>query len=249
MKNLIIIPAYKEEEALPKTLSSLEPLAEKFDVVVVNDGSPDGTGRVAELIAAQSRLKIHVIHLPVNGGIGVAMQTGYLFCAKRNCYKYAIQFDADGQHDAGCLQKLVDECEQSGLDICIGSRFLQKEEGNFQSTFLRRVGIRFFCRLISLLSGIKVTDPTSGFRCAGVRAWSHFAQRYPDDYPEPESLFWCARNRLRIGEIPVRMHERQGGVSSIRSMRTVYYMLKVSLAIMVDRMRRKEHQEHALRVD
>jgi len=249
MKNLIIIPAYKEEEALPKTLRSLEPLADRFDVVVINDGSPDSTGKVAEQIARQSQLKIHVIHLPVNSGIGVAMQTGYLFCQKNGTYKFAIQFDADGQHDAGCLQALVEESERGGLDLCIGSRFLQKEEGNFQSTFARRIGIRFFCGLISGLSGVKVTDPTSGFRCAGIRAWSQFAEHYPDDYPEPESLFWCARHRMRIGEIPVRMHERQGGVSSIRHMRTIYYMLKVSLAILVDRMRRKEHKDHALRID
>jgi glycosyltransferase involved in cell wall biosynthesis len=244
MKNLIIIPAYNEEEALPKTLTCLEPLADHFEVVVINDGSPDRTGEVAERFARESRLKIHVIHLPVNGGIGVAMQTGYLFCLKKGCYQYAIQFDADGQHDASSLEALVNECETRRLDICIGSRFLQSVEGNFQSTFARRIGIRFFCRLISSLSGVKVSDPTSGFRCAGPSAWKQFAQRYPDDYPEPESLFWCARNRLKIGEIPVRMYERQGGVTSIRHLKTVYYMFKVSLAILVDRIRPKEFLNH-----
>jgi glycosyltransferase involved in cell wall biosynthesis len=245
MKNLIIIPAYKEEEALPKTLASLQSLPDNFEIVVINDGSPDRTGEVAERAARESKIKVHVVHLPVNGGIGVAMQTGYLFCAKRGIYKYAIQFDADGQHDAGCLQKLVEASEAAGLDLCMGSRFLDTSDDNFQSTFTRRIGIRFFCMLISGLSGIPVTDPTSGFRCAGPRAWQHFSERYPDDYPEPESLFWCARNKLKIGEIPVRMHERQGGVSSIRRLRTVYYMLKVSLAIMVERIRKKEFRDHA----
>ena len=133
------------------------------------------------------------------------------------------------------------ECEAKNLDLCVGSRFLAMDQPNFRSTFVRRLGIRFFARLIGLLSGVRVTDPTSGFRCAGPRAWKSFARRYPEDYPEPEALFWCARNRLRVGEIPVTMHERQGGITSIRYMRTIYYMLKVSLAILVDRLRAKEH--------
>lgn len=246
MKNLVIIPAYKEEEALPQTVANLQALPDSFEVVIINDGSPDNTGKVAEEAARKSKRKVHVVHLPMNGGIGVAMQTGYLFAARQGYYKYAIQFDADGQHDASFLEKLVDECEAKNLDICIGSRFLIKTEGNFQSTFARRIGIRFFSRLISALSGVRVTDPTSGFRCAGPRAWTHFAESYPDDYPEPESLFWCARNKLNVGEIPVRMHERQGGVSSIHSFKSAYYMLKVSMAILIDRLRNKEHHEHAI---
>ena len=217
MKNLIIIPAYNEEEALPKTIAGLQTLPDDFEILIVNDGSLDGTGQVAEGLAAASRLKLTVINLPLNSGIGVAMQTGYLFAAKAGYFAYAIQFDADGQHDADSLAALVRECESRGLDLCIGSRFLAARGESFRSTFSRRVGIRFFSRLISLLSGVRVTDPTSGFRCAGERAWRCFAARYPEDYPEPESLFWCARNRLKVGEIPVRMHARQGGVSSIRN--------------------------------
>jgi glycosyltransferase involved in cell wall biosynthesis len=245
MKNLVIIPAYNEEEALPKTVANLQSLPDDFEVLIINDGSKDRTKEVSESLISKSRRKLHVIHLPVNGGIGVAMQTGYLFAAKRGIYKYAIQFDADGQHDSSYLQTLVQECETKNLDLCIGSRFLISAKDSFQSTFTRRIGIRFFSRLISTLSGIKVTDPTSGFRCAGPRAWEHFAERYPDDYPEPESLFWCARNRLNIAEIPVRMFERQGGVSSIRRFKSVYYMFKVSLAILVDRLRMQEYDANA----
>lgn len=240
MKNLIIIPAYNEEQALPGTIAGLQGLPDGFEIVVINDGSRDRTAAVAHEAARTSRLPVHVINMPVNGGIGVTVQTGYLFAAKSGEYKYAIQFDADGQHDAGYILALVEASEARQLDVCIGSRFLKKDEGNFQSTAARRIGIRFFTRLIGLLSGVKVTDPTSGFRCAGPRAWQRFSERYPDDYPEPESLFWCARNKLNIGEIPVQMHERQGGITSIRHFKTIYYMVKVSLAIIVDKLRARE---------
>jgi len=239
---LVIIPAYNEEEALPKTIADLQGLPEGFEVLVVNDGSRDRTGAVAADLARTSRLPMHVLNLPMNGGIGVAVQTGYLFARRRGCFKYAIQFDADGQHDAAYLPALVRTCEERALDLCVGSRFLQEGDGGeFRSTFTRRLGIRFFCGLIGLLTGARITDPTSGFRCAGERAWSRFARHYPEDYPEPESLFWCVRNELAVAEVPVRMRERQGGVSSIRSLKAAYYMLKVSLAILFDRLRAREN--------
>jgi hypothetical protein len=135
---------------------------------------------------------------------------------------------------------LVDACERGGLDLCIGSRFLAADAAGFRSTFARRVGIRFFAWLIGALSGVPVTDPTSGYRCAGPRVWRRFADYYPEDYPEPESLFWCARNHLKVGELPVVMHDRQGGTSSIRRLRAVYYMVKVSMSILFDRLRAPE---------
>jgi glycosyltransferase involved in cell wall biosynthesis len=241
MRNLIVIPAYNEQESLPRTIAALQGLPADYELLVVNDGSTDRTSAVARELAATSRLKLHVIDLPLNGGIGVAVQTGYLFAAAAGYYRYVVQFDADGQHDAASIPALIAECEGQGLDICIGSRFQQVGDTAFRSTFLRRVGIRFLARLISLLGGIRVTDPTSGFRCAGPRAWREFAHRYPDDYPEPESLYWCIRNRLRVGEIPVVMYERNGGVSSIKTARAVYYMIKVTLAILIDLLRPKEN--------
>jgi len=243
MLNLLVLPAFKEEEALPKTFAALDRhLPEGFELLVVNDGSPDRTGEVAEELAATFRLPTHVVHLPVNSGIGVAVQTGYRFAAERGCYRYVIQFDADGQHDPAALVPLVEACERHNLDLCIGSRFLDPTGTGFRSTFARRLGIRFFAGLIGLLSGVRVTDPTSGLRCAGPRAWSRFAEFYPEDYPEPESLFWCARNGLRVGEIPVTMAARQGGESSIRRLRTAYYVMKVTLSIVLDRLRRQEAQ-------
>jgi len=251
-RHLIVIPAYNEQEALQQTIADLQTLTDHFDILLINDGSRDGTAELARRLQKASRLPLHVLHLPMNCGIGVAVQAGYLFAEQRGIYRYVIQFDADGQHDAAYIPALVAECEKKNLDLCVGSRFLkagagtrdetERSDQDFQSTLPRRLGIHFFAWLIRLLSGVQVTDPTSGFRCAGPASWKRFAHHYPEDYPEPESLFWCARNRLRIGEAPVRMRPRQGGVSSIRAATAVYYMLKVSLAIMLDWIRNKEHK-------
>lgn len=236
---LIVIPAYNEETALAATIERLQVLPDGFELLIVNDGSRDRTLQVAKQLVHTSRLPLHVVSLTTNWGIGMAVQTGYLFARQHNRFEYVIQFDADGQHPPEALVELVAACERQGLDLCIGSRFLGNGDG-FQSTALRRVGIRFFIKLIRLLTHAPITDPTSGLRCAGPRAWESFAASYPEDYPEPESLFWCLRHGLRVAEIPVTMHERQGGVSSIRSWKPLYYMLKVTLAIMVESIRKRE---------
>ncbi len=238
MRNLIVMPAYNEEAALARTVASLNQLPDGYEILVINDGSTDHTRVVASQLT--SRLPVHVLHLPVNSGIGVAVQTGYRFAASCEKYDYVIQFDSDGQHDAGAIVSLVELCERDGLDLAIGSRFLDPTGNGFRSTVARRIGIRFFAALIGTLSGVRVTDPTSGLRCAGPRAWTRFAEHYPEDYPEPESLFWCARNGLRVGELAVTMFERQGGVSSIRRLRAAYYMAKVTMAIVFDRLRGTE---------
>ena len=240
MRHLIVIPAFNEEEALPQTVARLQSLPDGFEILIVNDGSKDRTKDVANALVATSRLPLHVAHLPVNCGIGVAVQTGYRFAVADAGYCYVIQFDADGQHDADYLTALVEQAERDGLDLCVGSRFITDFGPGSRSTFSRRIGIRFFAWLIGVMSGARVTDPTSGFRCLGPRAWRRFADSYPEDFPEPESLFWCARNGLKVGELPVRMFERQGGVSSIRKLKAAYYMVKVSLAILFDRIRGSE---------
>jgi glycosyltransferase involved in cell wall biosynthesis len=239
-RNLVVLPAYNEQASLPATIASLQSLPEGFELLVVNDGSTDETSRVAHALATSSLLPLHVVDLPLNGGIGVAVQTGYLFAARQERFHFVIQFDADGQHDAKAIVMLVQTSLRQDLDLCIGSRFLDCRAGGFRSTLVRRGGIRFLSRLISLLGGFHVTDPTSGFRCAGPRAWRDFVERYPDDYPEPESLYWCIRNGLRVGEIPVVMYKRSAGRSSIRAWRSLYYMIKVTLAITVDLLRPKE---------
>ncbi len=239
--SLVVLPAWNEAGALPSTLDSLQILPDGFELLVVDDGSLDATAAIARQWQVRSRLPLHTVSLPLNSGIGAAVQTGFLFAARAGRYRYVIQFDADGQHDARAILDLVTACETHQWDLCVGSRFARSGPAGDRSTPLRRMGIRFFAWLISLLTRTRITDPTSGFRCMSPRAWTTFAERYPDDYPEPESLFWCARNGLRVGEIPVRMHARQGGVSSIRSLKTAYYMIKVTLAILIDRFRPLEH--------
>jgi len=240
MKNkiLVIIPAYNEAEALEACVVGLCRDMPRVGVLVVNDGSMDGTGPIAETLAARLSA-VRVLHLPVNSGIGAAVQSGLIYAA-RNGYSAAIQYDGDGQHDARFIPAMLETARIEKLDLVIGSRYLNFEDGAFKSTVARRIGIRFFSFLIGLLTGAKITDPTSGFRVYGRRAIEFFARHYPDDYPEPEALFWCVRNGLHVGEVPVRMQERQGGVSSIRYFSTAYYMIKVTLAILVDRLRSQE---------
>jgi glycosyltransferase involved in cell wall biosynthesis len=234
-KILIIVPAYNEEEAIKQTIETL--LSEQgYDILVVNDGSVDNTENILKSMLDD---RLSYVSLPQNCGIGAGMQTGFQYAVKYN-YDYGVQFDGDGQHSIESLKNLIEHTQENDLQLCVGSRFLEKEEGNFQSTALRRFGIRFFSSLISILAKTRVTDPTSGFRVYGKKALVSFAVHYPDDYPEPEALFYCARRGFKIGEIPVKMHERQGGESSIKSLSSVYYMIKVTIAILIDWLRMKK---------
>lgn len=237
---LVIVPAFNEEAALPGCVAALSAAVPDADVLLVNDGSLDRTGAVARDLAAAANRRVVCVDLPLNCGIGAGVQTGLTY-AHRHGYEWAVQFDGDGQHDAGCIPAMLQQAAAGELELCIGSRFLHLDSDQFRSTPLRRLGIRFFAALIGLLTGQHVTDPTSGFRVYGRRAIAFFSEHYPDDYPEPEALFWCIRSGLRIAEVPVRMHPRGGGTSSIRYWRTGYYMAKVTLAILVDRLRSTEH--------
>jgi glycosyltransferase involved in cell wall biosynthesis len=245
-RHLIVVPAYNEAVNLPTTILNLQSLPDHFEILVVNDGSLDDTSLLMRELIPQSRLKLHFVELATNCGIGAAVQTGYLFAARANHYQYVIQFDADGQHDAAWIQTIVDGCEQQKLDFCIGSRFLDRASADDRSSAMRRCGIRYLSTLIGLLSQFKISDPTSGFRCAGPRAWQAFARSYPEDYPEPEVAYWCLLNGLKVSEVPVVMHKRQAGHSSIRTLNAAYYMCKVTLALLVASLRGREvlHSEH-----
>ena len=178
MKHLVIIPAFNEEANLERTLSDLAALPDQYEFLVIDDGSHDSTGEIAARLASLSGGRIRALHFSLNCGIGTAIQAGYMFAAQCGIYEYVLRFDADGQHDVGAVLKLVEESRRRKLDLCVGSRFLESSESGFRTTLLRRLGIIFLSRMISLLSGVRVTDPASGLQCASPRAWRHFARRH-----------------------------------------------------------------------
>lgn len=229
MKSLVMIPAYNEEKNIVKTVRDIQRNAPDFDYIVINDCSKDGT---LELCRQEG---FPVLNLPVNLGIGGAVQTGYQYAA-RNGYDVAVQFDGDGQHDAAYLADMRGKLMREGLDMLIGSRFLEHE--GFQSSGVRRLGIRYFTGLIRLSTGKTITDPTSGMRMANRSVIELFADHYPKDYPEPESVVYLLRQGKRVEEAPVKMRERENGKSSISFVRSVYYMCKVTFAIWIENMRR-----------
>jgi glycosyltransferase involved in cell wall biosynthesis len=235
MKTAAIVPAYNESQSIATVVHELNEAAKlvgiALTVIVVNDCSKDDTGLQID------RLDCVALHLPVNLGIGGAVQTGFRY-ALENGFDAAIQVDGDGQHPADAVPVLLKGMQRNNADVVIGSRFITGK--GFQSSFLRRLGIQWFSRLNKLLTGLHVADTTSGLRLFNRRAMQMVSHWYPDEYPEPEILVQFARAGLRIKEVPVQMRERQGGTSSIDSVRAVYYMWKVTLAILFTRMRKIE---------
>jgi glycosyltransferase involved in cell wall biosynthesis len=228
MKKLIIIPAYNESENIVGTVRDIEENAPDFDYIIINDCSTDNTLEICK------QNHFNYVNLPINLGIGGAVQTGYKY-AREYGYDIAVQVDGVGQHDPAFLQQMAEYLEEHQLDMVIGSRFITNE--GFQSSALRRVGIVYFTRLIHLLTGHKITDPTSGLRLGGRKVIELFAENYPKDYPEPETAVTALNHGLKIEEIPVVMRARQGGVSSITMTKSVYYMVKVTIAIVIERLR------------
>lgn len=227
MRKLIIIPAYNEAKSLPNLIENIEKTLPDFDYVIINDGSWDGTKKVA------NKENWNVVHLSINSGIGAAVQTGYRY-AWENDYDIAIQIDGDGQHDICFLPEIVRPIEEDTADVVIGSRFVTKE--GFQTSGARRMGIKLLSYLIFILTGEKIKDVTSGYRAANRKFISIFADDYSKDYPEPEAIVTVKMYGGRILELPVVMKEREHGNSSITLWKSVYYMLKVSLAILVKRL-------------
>lgn len=230
MKKLIIVPAYNEEENIEKTIEAICRESPDFDYIIINDCSIDNTRQICE------RRGYNIVNLPINLGIGGAVQTGYKYAVK-NGYDMAVQVDGDGQHDPEFLNAMAQYLEDNELDMVIGSRFINKE--GFQSSGLRRIGIRFFSCLIRIVTGVVITDPTSGLRIAGRNVIEYFSMDYPKDYPEPESVVAILRKGMKVKEIPVVMRRREGGVSSISLKQSIYYMVKVPLAILFESIRRE----------
>ena len=237
MKGLVIIPAYNEEKNILKTVEQLTSIKTDFtlDYIIINDGSIDNTKIICE------NNNLNFIDLPFNLGIGSSVQTGYKY-AYNNNYDFAIQFDGDGQHDASYIKDLVEEINK-GNDIVIGSRFI----GNlstFKSSCMRRIGKNILSFLIKITTGKKIYDPTSGFRATNKKIIKLFANDYPSDYPEPDTIVTVLKKGYKVSEIPVKMHERVGGKSSINPIKSVYYMIKVSIAIILAALStRKEEQD------
>ncbi len=235
MRVLVIVPAFNESENIRAVVASIRSASaelthDTIDIAVVNDGSVDNTASVAREAGAC------VLDLPFNLGIGGAVQTGFMYAHVLR-YDAAVQIDGDGQHDPTFLGTVLEPLRSGKADVVIGSRFMQ-DNGGFRSTSMRRIGIRIFRWVNSMILRQRLTDNTSGFRSYKRSALAVVAEHYPTDYPEPESAVMLGKAGFRIIEVPVRMRERQGGQSSITFWRSGYYMTKVLLAILMSALRK-----------
>ena len=224
---LIIIPAYNEAENIENVVDNIVQNYPQYDYVVINDGSRDDTRDVCK------KRGYEYLNLSINLGIGGAVQTGYKY-AKDKGYEIAVQIDGDGQHDISYLKDIIVPLEEDEADVVIGSRFIECQ--GFQSSGARRMGIKFLSSFIWLCTGVKVKDVTSGFRAVNKRFIQIFAEDYSKDYPEPEAIVTTKMYGGRIKEMPVIMKEREAGSSSITLWKSVYYMIKVTLAIFIKRL-------------
>jgi glycosyltransferase involved in cell wall biosynthesis len=232
-KRLIIIPAYNEAKNIEKVISSIQENAVGFDYIIINDCSTDNTKSLCRM------KKFNILNLPTNLGIGGGVQTGYKYALENN-YDIAVQLDGDGQHDPKYLNSMLEVLQNNEIDMVIGSRYIDKE--GFQSTQMRRIGGKVLSSIIKLVTGKKITDPTSGLRMVTKPIIEDFCKYYPQDYPEPESIVNMIRIGYKVMEIPVKMLGREEGSSSINFMKSIYYMIKVSLAIIIDSIKPKRRR-------
>jgi glycosyltransferase involved in cell wall biosynthesis len=233
MRKLAIVPAYNETGAIATTVAGIRCHAPDFDVVVVDDGSTDATAENARRAGAT------VLRMPFNLGIGGAVQSGYIYALEHG-YDIAVQVDGDGQHDPRHIHDLLDRLRKDPeLNMVTGSRFLDPSGDGYRSSATRRVGIRLFSGIVSMITRQRVTDPTSGFRMTNRQGIELFARDYPHDYPEVEAIVLMHFHNLRSCEIPVVMRARLTGESAISSTQSVYYMIKVLLAVLIGLFRRR----------
>lgn len=229
MKVLVIVPAYNEEESIKKVVNEIKSKNKDVDVIVVNDGSKDNTVKEAKNTEAL------VVDLPCNLGIGGAVQTGYLY-AYNNNYDIAIQIDGDGQHDPSYIKQMVEIIQKKQADMVIGSRFIEKT--GYKQTFMRKLGNNVLSFIIRILTGKKIYDTTSGYRASNREIIKRFANSYPFDYPEPDTNLQLIVSKKVIKEIPVEMRQRTTGKSFASPLKSVQYMIKVSLALFIARLRK-----------
>jgi glycosyltransferase involved in cell wall biosynthesis len=224
LRGLVIVPAFNERQSVGKLARRLGRALPEFDILVIDDGSTDDTLRQVPSEAA-------VVSLPFNLGIGGAMQTGYRYAALHG-YDIAVQVDGDGQHRPGEVRRLVEHLIQTDSDMVVGSRFLG--DGKYHQSFTRLLGIQILSTIINWTTDFTITDCTSGFRVANRRVIRAFAHWYPDDYPEPEVILLLHRAGFKITEIGVRMRQRRAGMTSIPLGRGLFYVLKVTTALLLD---------------
>jgi glycosyltransferase involved in cell wall biosynthesis len=229
LRQVVIVPAHNEEASIARVINEVRVRDASLEIIVVDDGSTDRSGQVAEAAGAI------VLRLPFNVGIGGAVQTGYKY-AEENGFDIAVQVDGDGQHDPEEIGRLLEPIYAGRADMVVGSRFAPG--GGYRGTPLRRVGIHLFAAIVSLIVRARVTDTTSGFRAVNRKAIELFAADYPQDYPEVEATVLLVRRGLRMLEVPVKMRVRETGTSSITTLRAGYYMIKVLLALFIGLFRR-----------
>lgn len=225
-----IVPAFNEAGAIGAVVDAIRAADAAYDVVVIDDGSGDATGEIARSHGAA------VVTLPYNIGIGGSVQTGFMY-ALAHGYEAAVRLDGDGQHDPAELEKLLGPIRSGDADVVTGSRFVDGS-GGYRPPLARRIGIVWFARVVSLLTRQRVTDTTSGFQALNREGIALFARDYPSDYPEVEATVLVFKNRLRLVEVPVAMRERETGQSSITFIRSIYYVAKVTLALLIAMVRK-----------
>ena len=229
-KVLIIIPAYNEAKNIEGVIRNLTEKTPQYDYIIINDCSKDETEEICKINQSP------YITFSTNIGIGGGLQAGYKYALEHN-YEIAVQHDGDGQHDPQYISDVIEPILKGQYDIVIGSRFLKKQ--GFQSSMFRRWGIRFLSKLVYICSGAEILDVTSGFRAVNKNYIAYYAKEYPQDYPEPEAIVSAKLNGAKICEVPVIMRERKQGKSSINRFRSIYYMIKVSCAIIICRLTRR----------
>ncbi|MDD5145058.1 MAG: glycosyltransferase family 2 protein [Candidatus Pacebacteria bacterium] len=229
MKSIIIIPAYNEEENIGKVVRDVCKVNPEDDILVVNDGSSDRTGLTVKEIQ-----KAKLINLPYNLGIGGAVQAGFKYAMGLN-YDLVTRMDGDGQHQASEIKRIKEPVLKGEADVSIGSRFL--DIASPKSILGRRIGQKLIGLITSLVSGQKITDATSGFRCYNKKALALLTKFYPSDYPEPEEIIFLKKNKFKVRETGVLMKERKGGTSSLNVIKSIYYAIKVSLSIFINILR------------